>query len=375
MKIAYITTDEILGPQNTGGIQCSNRNLLLLKQAFGEDNIYLCVITKNKEHLLSEEDENIATFFTNRSSGLYILRNILSTRLMFNEKVEKAVLEHLESLNCEIAFFDRSNMGFMQKKLPKKTKQVLFMQGIEKDYFRSQIRKEPLRALLYHAVKQNEKLAVKNADLVITLNQRDAGKLKEYYNRIPDLILPITADDSFVQSGGTARERTGSILKLLFVGSLFPPNEHGIKWLINNVMPHVDAELTVVGRGFEKLSGKLNRNNVNIIGTVDNLPEYYHSADAIVSPILFGAGMKVKTAEALMYGKPMFATDEALEGYEPENLKNIYRCNTAQEFISAINTYSESETYITHDEDIRALFLEKYHTPKYVSAIKELLMK
>jgi glycosyltransferase involved in cell wall biosynthesis len=127
-------------------------------------------------------------------------------------------------------------------------------------------------------------------------------------------------------------------------------------------MPYVSAEISIVGSNFEKLTERLSRSNVKVIGTVDDLSAYYHNAHAVISPILFGAGMKVKIAEALMYGKPVFATDEALEGYDVEGLENVYRCNTAQEFIDAINTYIDNPPYIAFDENIRARFLEKYHT-------------
>lgn len=36
----------------------------------------------------------------------------------------------------------------------------------------------------------------------------------------------------------------------------------------------------------------------------------------MVMPIFSGSGMKVKTAEALMYGKFLIGTKEAFEGYE-----------------------------------------------------------
>lgn len=51
--------------------------------------------------------------------------------------------------------------------------------------------------------------------------------------------------------------------------------------------------------------------------------------------------MKVKTAEALSYGKCFIGTDESLEGYfekldESVRDKFIFRCNTDQEFIDTL---------------------------------------
>jgi len=219
----------------------------------------------------------------------------------------------------------------------------------------------------------NERVAVRNADAIISLNRRDATLLKKYYDRSPDMVLPITFDDHFTEERLDFKFRDSRKLQLLFVGSLFPPNEHGVTWFALEVMPYVNADFTIVGRNFERLAGKLNRNNVRVIGTVDELAQYYHDADAIVSPILLGAGMKVKTAEALMYGKPMFATDEALEGYDVDDLDNVYRCNTAQQFIHAINDYADHKQWPVFDQAIRNRFLERYNTVTYVSSVRELL--
>ena len=370
MKIAYITSVEILGSQNTGGIQCCNRNLSLLKQAFGEDNVFVCAITKHKE-FAAKSYGNTKVFFSNRRK-INILKYTLSGRLQFGRDVETAVLEHIKNLKCDVVFIEFSRMGFLQERLPKDVKQVLFLHNIEVDYIKNLTRVHPPYIVLKRAVERNETLALKNADVIMALNSKDADRVRGDYNRTADLILPITMNDSFNQAEMVTQKTSTSKLQILFIGSLFPPNEQGVLWFVNEVMPRVNAEFTVVGRGFEKLKNRLNRNNVNIIGTVDKLSEYYHEADAVVSPILFGAGMKVKTAEAMMYGKTMFATDEALEGYEVEGQKNIFRCNTAPEFIEAINAYADSPQYKPFDEEIRALFLEKYHTPKYVPVLQEL---
>ena len=371
MKIAYITQEEILGPSNTGGILCCKRNLSLLKQAFGDDNIHICAITKNKEYL--EKADGKTTVFYSARKKVNILRNVMHGRLQFGKDVEKAVLRHVIDLDCSMAFFDSSRLGTLQEQLPKEIKQILFMLNIEKDYIRNLIRVHPTRIVLKRAFEKNEFLAVKYADKVISLNNRDAGQLKKYYDRSTDCIIPITMEDNFTPSNEDKENTTSTKLQLLFIGSLFAPNEHGVTWFVNEVMPYVNADFLVAGRDFEKLAHKLTRSNVNVIGTVDDLCVYYHNSDAIVSPILFGDGMKVKTAEALMYGKPMFATNEALEGYCVEDQENIFRCNNKEQFITAINEYALKKERTGFDSKLRNLFLEKYHTPSYIPVLKDLL--
>lgn len=375
MRVAFITAHEILGPSNAGNIQASKRNLYLLQSIFGSKNVFVCVITRDRS-FLSQTTSNMTLFFSNRNKNDYTFKNIIGAlcgRVHFGKKTEKLVLKHVLQLNCDMIFFDRSLMGFLPNKLPKRIKQILFLHNIEVDRLWCQFRKVSNWFLIL-PVRIAESVAVKNADVIITLNNRDATALKKWYGRDSDLRLPITFHDSFAFSkiGKNFVTDLTMPLQLLFVGSYFWANVIGITWFVDFVLPHVNAVLTVAGRGMDKLTQKLARNNVKVVGTVVDLSEYYYRADAVVSPILSGGGMKVKTAEALMYGKPMFATDEALEGYEVEGQKNIFRCNTPQEFISAINTYKGIFTS-RFDADIRQLFLKKYHTPVYMPVLRKLL--
>lgn len=372
MKIVFVTTSEILGSSNDGGIKCSMRNLEMLRHIVGVENVFVCAITKNKDYL-SKTTNNAMVFYSDRRK-ICILKNTIQGKLMYGTKVEKTVLAYINQLGCDAIFFDYSRMGTLQEQLPKNMKQILYLQNVERDYFKSQLKQHPSWLILMLPVIYSEKKAVKNADVIISLNARDASQLSKYYKRNIDLIIPITLDDHFITSQSNEFSRQSQKLQLLFVGSLFSPNEYGVNWFINKVMPHVNAEFTVVGRGFEKLVNKLKRDNVNIVGTVEDLGYYYRRADAIVSPILSGSGMKVKTAEAMMHGKPIFATDEALEGYEVKKQKHIYRCNSPQEFITAINTYAREQSYISFDPEIRSLYLSKYNTSVYLQPLRKLLL-
>ena len=74
-------------------------------------------------------------------------------------------------------------------------------------------------------------------------------------------------------------------------------------------------------------------------------------------PIFSGSGMKVKTAEALMYGKFLIGTKEAFEGYEIDEKIGIL-CNNANDFIKNINKYSQQN--LIYNAPSRTLFIDKY---------------
>ena len=120
---------------------------------------------------------------------------------------------------------------------------------------------------------------------------------------------------------------------------------------------------------------ELERDNVKVIGTVEDLSVYYNLADAVIMPIFFGNGMKVKTAEAMMYGKTTFATQEALEGYDIESVRDrgIYECNTKEEFVEKIR--KNVSVHSTINQQVRQIFLEKYETGVQEKKFQSFLMR
>ena len=234
-------------------------------------------------------------------------------------------------------------------------KVITFFHNIERQYAKEYYKVSGVRAIPYYLrVRVWEKMAVEYSDFCITLNERDSKLLESYYKRSANAILPTSLEDKFTDDN---KHDNKPVIDYLFVGAAFYPNVEGVQWFIDNVMPHVKGKLCVVGKNMDY---KLFRNlsdNVEIHGFVDDLAEYYSKSKMVVSPIFHGGGMKTKTAEALMYGKFIIGTDEALEGYV-FNSECMSRCNTKDEFIKSILNI-ENKGY-HHNMHSRLLFHEYY---------------
>ena len=249
-----------------------------------------------------------------------------------------------------------------------RSKTIVFYHNIEGDYAWNKVRKEGIYFLpSYLASKYNDKCATK-ANGVVCLNERDSNRLYELYGRKSDFLMPVSFDDLFEQDKIMDKYQR----KILFVGSLFPPNQMSLEWFIQEVVPKLkNIQLSIVGKNFEKKKSEYEMNmNVHVIGSVQDLAPYYYRYAAVVLPIKYGAGMKVKTAEAMMYGRRIFATDEALEGYDIEGISGITRCNSSDEFANAINNYFDNEVIKSYESEVRKRFLEKYETSCLVDNFK-----
>lgn len=373
MKLLFLTIQNIFGTLNNGGSQCSRRNYELLEAQVGKKNIYAAIICDEKE--IQNRNLKNACFFHKRKGGLEILISLLYGSKTYAPKEEKKIIDYVEKINPDIIFLDNSVLGKLLGKIKGKRKIITFFSNVEVDFARHKVENSGLIYLpTYWVTKYNEKKTVEQSDYFICLNERDRKRLNQVYGISAGMVWPITFKDKF---DFNKIEKSEIKKELLFIGSFFPPNYYGIKWFVEEIMVELtEYKLTIVGRGFENKKEELERENVIVLGTVESLDEYYYSFPALVMPILYGDGMKVKTAEAMMYGKTIFASKEALEGYDVSGLKKgIYECGTKEEYINAIRKCFKDKVVERYNAEVRQLFLEKYETNNLISDVKNLLME
>jgi glycosyltransferase involved in cell wall biosynthesis len=109
--------------------------------------------------------------------------------------------------------------------------------------------------------------------------------------------------------------------QLLFTGTMsYAPNHEGIRWFADAVWPLVrralpEARLDVVGKdppdSVRALDG---RDGIAVHGFVESMAPFFARAQAVVVPILTGAGIRVKIVEAMSAGRAIVSTSLGWEG-------------------------------------------------------------
>lgn len=368
MRIVYLTTESLYGKINSGSLMCSYSNFMMLKR-ISEDNlfhIYLDTEPQNRN--------NSVCSFKREENRWKKLALSLTNRRYLSGKKEIEIANLILKQRPDLVFYEGpywSNViSKLKSRLPK-TVFVLFMHNVEKFYYENLRRTSVSHEILYRLTCKCEEKSIKLADKIICLNSRDGIQMQKEYGRKADMFLPINIEDKYDQRLIPDKyiEKT-----LLFIGTMFPPNYDGVKWFVENVMPELpEYKLVIVGRGFEEVKESLKADNVEVIGSVDNLTDYYMKYPILIMPIFYGAGMKVKTAEAMMYGKSIFATEEALEGYNASNIEGIYECNTKEEFISGIKKIFDNDMYQSVQNSVRQHFLENFETNKLYNKFRDTL--
>lgn len=366
MKIAMVQACDLHSGQSYGGKQCSLRNLDLLRCGN---------IVRSFSFSLTppQNPPEGATVYQGLRGNLSVALAALAGRKVMPLRAEQDMLKKIRAFAPDLLWIDNSQLGRLlcqQWEVPT----IVFFHNVEQIYARHKVENESLIYLpSYWASTYNEKKAVQKAQKLVCLNERDSQQLKYLYGRGADYILPISFGDTFVEP--KEKKEIIQATQLLFVGSKFPPNVDGITWFVNEVMPLLpEFALKIVGRGFENLREKLQRQNVEVVGGVEQLEPYYRRSAAVVMPIRYGDGMKVKTAEAMMYGKTIFATDEALQGYDVAGLDGVYRCNTPIAFAQAIHSAAQ-EKNLKEQLAVRERFLEKYDNKAVGTEFSDFLIK
>src|SRR5690606_30806836 len=101
---------------------------------------------------------------------------------------------------------------------------------------------------------------------------------------------------------------------LLFVGSSNKVNELGLLDFVRNCPWLRQYRVAVCGKVCELESIRAlarNENNLKLLGFQDDLGSVYQSAKACICPTQ-GTGLNIKLLEALAYGKPVFASKDAM---------------------------------------------------------------
>ena len=80
---------------------------------------------------------------------------------------------------------------------------------------------------------------------------------------------------------------------------------------------------------------------IDVFSDAPDLNIHFDWADIMILPIFKGSGMKVKTCEALMFGKHIIGSKEAFEGYDLDYDRVGGRCETKEEFIDCINRFRD----------------------------------
>lgn len=128
---------------------------------------------------------------------------------------------------------------------------------------------------------------------------------------------------------------------ILFLASRMEFNVTGILWFLDNVWPMVLSQnpaikLIIGGTVCEKIPTN-KYTNVTLSGRVNSLDEFYQQGDVVINPVFQGTGLKIKTFEALSFGKVTIVHPHSSQGIYHRDDAPILIANAPTDWVNIIS--------------------------------------
>jgi glycosyltransferase involved in cell wall biosynthesis len=96
-------------------------------------------------------------------------------------------------------------------------------------------------------------------------------------------------------------------------------NRHNLEAFLSSALPIFErywapVKIVIAGGCCDDFA-TLDHPNVEILGRVESVSDFYRSIDVAIAPMEFSTGLKIKVSEALASGAPLIAHAHAMEGY------------------------------------------------------------
>lgn len=168
--------------------------------------------------------------------------------------------------------------------------------------------------------KAQENASMTAADLNVCISGEEAEYVRSVDGSAPAYVIePRVAQID--PTAATLAGRRDMVFVAGWMAGPASPNVDALRWFVDEVLPLVRRKVPWARVGVTGASPPYNvrdlaSDGVAILGFVEDLRELYGSARAVIAPIRFGAGVKLKTVEALEYGVPTVATTVGAEGID-----------------------------------------------------------
>lgn len=179
-------------------------------------------------------------------------------------------------------------------------KELFLANGLEPEFF--------------YLTEEEEAKALSRADVVWAIKREEA-----------DFFRALTAKPVFtvphvdpVRRLPTTRS---DFLRVGIIGANNNLNRENFETFLDDAVAHVRQHLTnfelVVAGSVCKTLRPREEKFIRFLGYVDQTEDFYAQVDCVVVPMRFSTGLKIKTAEALSFAKPVIALAHAFEGFHP----------------------------------------------------------
>ncbi len=187
----------------------------------------------------------------------------------------------------------------------------------------------------------------KNFDRLWYISSKEEEKFRKRTQKQNSVYLPAPINDKFISKKPLNKN-------VLFLGAIYLTNNfEAVKWYLDNVHEELcrtykDYTFTICGSTGDLtedyFSEKFMRyEKVKVFFNVKELDNIYSSAAVFVNPMLHGAGVKLKSINAIVNGLPLVATSVGSEGIGLVDQEMFCLANSPDQFVNSLKFLLESD--------------------------------
>jgi hypothetical protein len=189
-----------------------------------------------------------------------------------------------------------------------------------------------LKTVWYNINPTQEVKALKRANIILAIQNNEAEIFKYFcpHKEIYTVYTPFETHPGKINNNKN----------IIFLASNNEVNQNGIEYFLDEIFPLIlkeekDIKLIIGGTICEYLKSRSGY-DIELCGRIENIDDFYNKGDIFINPIYQGTGMKMKTFEALSYGKIVVVDPHSIEGVYLQDKVPVFVGETPQKYANHI---------------------------------------
>ncbi len=168
----------------------------------------------------------------------------------------------------------------------------------------------------YSTTKEEESIGLNRADTVIAIQDAEATEFQ------PRTCANVVTLGHFIKPTFLGRRPAGQSKKTVvgYMASDNPINQQSLKALAEalEARPELVKKFEFVLAGAICNGAAAQSDAFTKMGFVDDPTDFYEAVDVVINPNVGGTGLKIKSIEAMAFGKPLVATADSMIGIDTD---------------------------------------------------------
>ena len=206
---------------------------------------------------------------------------------------------------------------------------------------------------------RQERALFNHYNAVICIQKNEHATVQQWAGNYTSLLIthPVTP---------TPQPLSDKITRIGITGSSWHANINGLEYFINTVWPEFCDDLTLHIYGYLADAFRhTKQTGIHLHGFQKNITDCYNNIDIAINPVFYGAGLKIKTIEAMGYGLPLITTREGASGLTELSGKAFLIADTAEQFIHHINALLDDTQFRHRLTDYAQAYISDHMNEKH----------